>query len=90
VVERIRLLLERFSENEEAVRRLVATDPRFDALCDEYRKVVDLLDCFEAEVERLRKVVEASSPEAEVKRLTRLRASLEEELLTRIEGHQPR
>jgi len=91
VVERIRLLLARFSENEEAVRRLVATDPRFDALCHEYHKVIELLDCFEAEVERLRKVVEAiDRPEGEVKRLTRLRASLEEELLTRIEGHQPR
>jgi uncharacterized protein (DUF1778 family) len=75
VVERIRLLLARFSENEEAVRRLVATDPRFDALCHEYRKIIELLDCFEAEVERLRKVVEAiDRPEAEVKRLTRLRA----------------
>ena len=91
MVERIRLLLARCSENEEAVRRLVAADPRFDALCHEYRKVIELLDWFEAEVERLRKVVEAiDRPEAEVKRLTRLRASLEEELLTRIEGHQPR
>jgi hypothetical protein len=74
VVERIRPLLTRFSEDEETVRRLVATDARFDALCYEYRKVIELLDSFEAEV----------------KRLTQLRASLEEELLTRIEGHQPR
>jgi hypothetical protein len=73
VVERIRSLLARFSEDEETVRRLVATDARFDALCHEYRKVVELLDSFQAED----------------KRLTQLRASLEEELLTRIEGHQP-
>jgi hypothetical protein len=53
---------------------LVATDARFNALCDEYRKVVDLLGGFEAEVERLREY----------------RAWLEEELLTRIEGQQPR
>jgi hypothetical protein len=72
VVERIRSLLARFSEDEETVRRLVATDARFDALCHEYRKVVELLDSF-----------------PEDKQLTQLRASLEEELLTRIEGHQP-
>ena len=83
MVERIRLLLARFSENEEAVRRLVATDPRFDALCREYRKVIELLDCFEAEVERL------TALEAEVRRLRQRRAWLEEELLTRIEGHEP-
>jgi hypothetical protein len=74
VVERIRSLLARFSEDEGTVRRLVATDARFDALCHEYRKVIELLDSFQAEDERL----------------TQLRASLEEELLTRIEGHQPR
>jgi hypothetical protein len=74
VVERIRSLLGRFSEDETTVRRLVATDASFDALCQEYRKVIKLLDGFEAEVERLRQ----------------RRAWLEEELLTRIEGHQPR
>jgi len=73
VVERIRSLLARFSEDEETVRRLVATDASFDALCHEYRKVVQLLDSFQAED----------------KWLTQLRASLEEELLTRIEGYQP-
>ena len=91
MVERIRSLLARFSEDEETVRRLVAADPSFDALCHEYRKVVALLDHFKGEVERLRKVVESlDRSEAEVKRLTQLRASLEEELLMRIEGHQPR
>ena len=40
VVERIRSLLARFSENEETVRRLVATDATFDALCHEYHKVI--------------------------------------------------
>jgi uncharacterized protein YdcH (DUF465 family) len=84
VVERIRSLLARFSEDEETVRRLVATDARFDALCHEYRKVIDLLDAFEAEVARLTPL------EAEVKRLAQLRAWLEEELLTRIEGYRPR
>ena len=73
VVQCIRPLLTRFSEDEETVRRLVATDARFDALCHEYRKVTDLLDRFEAQVDLLR----------------HRRAGLEEELLTRIEGYQP-
>jgi hypothetical protein len=84
VVERIRSLLARFSEDEETVRRLVATDASFDALCHEYRKVIKLLDAFEAEVEWL------TALEAEVKRLTQLGAWLEEKLLTRIEGYRPR
>ena len=73
MVERIRSLLARFSEDEETVRRLVATDASFDALCDNYRKVIELLDGFEVQAKRLRE----------------LRTSLEEELLTRIEGYQP-
>jgi hypothetical protein len=73
MVERIRSLLARFPEDEATVRRLVATDARFNALCQEYRGVIQLLDRFEAEVERLRQH----------------RAWLEVELLTRIEGYQP-
>jgi hypothetical protein len=73
VVERIRSLLARYSEDEEVVRRLVATDASFDALCNEYCKVIELLDGFETQV----------------KRLMERRAWLEEELLTRIEGYQP-
>jgi hypothetical protein len=74
MVERIRSLLARFSEDEGTVRRLAATDASFDALCHEYCKVTVLLDGFETQVKRLRE----------------RRAWLEEELLTRIEGHQPR
>ena len=74
MVERIRSLLSRFSENEETVRRLVATDARFDALCDEYRMLVERLQSLEAEATQLRG----------------RQALLEEELLTRIEGYQPR
>ena len=69
VVERIRTLLTRFPEDEEAVRQLVS----FDALCNEYVKVIKLLDAFEAQVKQLRA----------------RRAWLKEELLTRTEGHQP-
>jgi hypothetical protein len=73
MVERIRSLLTRFSEDEETVRRLVVTDASFDALCHDYRKVINLIETYEREAKRLRE----------------LRALLEEELLTRIEGHQP-
>ncbi|MFB9266882.1 hypothetical protein ACFFWD_27595 [Bradyrhizobium erythrophlei] len=78
-VECIRPLLARFSENEETVRRLVATDGTFDALCHQYRRVTDLLKAYEAEADQ----------EAEIKWLEKRRAGLEEELLTRIEGYQP-
>jgi hypothetical protein len=73
MVERIRSLLARYPNDEETVRRLVATNARFNTLCQEYSDVIELLDRFEAEVERLRKH----------------RAWLEEALLTRIEGYQP-
>ena len=73
MVERIRSLLARFPEDEETVRRLVATDASFDALCTEYCKMIELLDNFERQAKQLRE----------------RRAWLEEELLTRIEGHQP-
>ena len=73
MVERIRTLLARFPEDEEAVRQLVARDVSFDALCNEYGKVIKVLDAFEAQVKLLRA----------------RRAWREEELLTRTEGHQP-
>jgi hypothetical protein len=73
MVDRIRSLLARFSEDEEAVRRLVAADARLDALCGEYRKIVGLLEGYQAEVERLKE----------------RKAFLEEELLARIEGYRP-
>ena len=65
------------------MRRIVATDASFNALCHEHRKVIELLDRFEVEAKRLTQL------SAEVKRLTHLKASLEEELLSRIEGYEP-
>ncbi len=73
MVERIRSLLARYSEDEQNVRQLVATEASFDLLCQEYHRVVELLDGFDEHVKQLRQ----------------LRALLEEELLTRIEGYQP-
>jgi hypothetical protein len=46
VVERIRTLMARFPEDEETVRQLLARDVSFDALCNEYGKVIKLLDAF--------------------------------------------
>ena len=51
VLECIRPLLARFSENEETVRRLVATDESFDALCHQYRHVIELLESCKAKVD---------------------------------------
>jgi uncharacterized protein YdcH (DUF465 family) len=86
MVERIRSLLAQFPEDEAVVRELVARDASFNTLCQEYRKVVELLGDFETEVKRLTQL-RAST---EVTRLTRVRAALEEELLSRIEGYEPR
>ena len=76
MVERIRSLLARFPEDEATARRLVATNARFNALCQEYREIIELLDRFGAELDRF---------EAEVEPLRQRRAWLEVELLTRIE-----
>ena len=85
MVERIRSLLAKFPEDDTAVRGLVASDDNFIALCQEYRKVIELLDRFDTEVERFTQLRVLT----EVARLTQLRASLEEELLSRIEGYEP-
>jgi len=73
MVERIRSLLAQFPEDGETVRDLVTRDANFDALCQEYRRVIDMLGSFEAHVKLLKE----------------RRAWLEENLLTRIEGQPP-
>jgi uncharacterized protein YdcH (DUF465 family) len=78
--------LAQFPEDEAAARELIAKNASFDTLCQEYRNVVDLLDGFETEIKRLKQL----HAFAEVTRLKHLRASLEERLLSRIEGYEPR
>lgn len=73
MIERIRSLLAQFPEDEDAVRELVARDANFDALCQEYRKVTDMLGSFEVNIKLLKE----------------RRAWLEEKLLMRIEGQPP-
>jgi hypothetical protein len=65
--------LAQFPEDEATARELVANDEAFNALCHEYRKVVDLLGSFESHI----RVLKAH------------RAWLEEKLLMRIEGQPP-
>ena len=43
MVERIREILNRFPENEEAVRELIRANPDFDALCQEYKDITQEL-----------------------------------------------
>jgi hypothetical protein len=71
--ELIRPLLARFSENEETVRQLMATDASFDALCEEYGEVVERLENFEVEVKEIKE----------------RKARLEEDLLMHMEGYEP-
>jgi len=70
MVDRIRSLLAHCPEDEDIVRDLIASDPEFDALCEEYREAVDELGSFDVRIKFLKE----------------RRAWLEEKLLTRIEG----
>ncbi len=81
MVERIRSLIERYPEDEETVRELVARDSAFDSLCEDYKNIAEALQRLTRESQR------RSGAEAEA--LKKRRALLEEQLLTRIEGYQP-
>ncbi len=81
MVERIRELLNRFPENEEAVRELIRGNPDFDALCQEYKDITQ-------ELRRLEATKDPNSV-SEAKGLKGRRDAVEEELLTRIEGYEP-
>ena len=81
MVKRIRDLIERFPEDENAVRAMIMADPDFDALCEEYKDVVA----------ELRQVMEpdVSDKASDTFGLRLRRIAIEEELLTRIEGYKP-
>jgi hypothetical protein len=70
MIERIRPLLTRYPEDEEFARELEEDDASFDALCEQYRRVIELLNAFDIQIKQLRE----------------FRAWLEEKLLARIEG----
>ncbi len=81
MVKRIHDLIERFPEDENAVRAMIMADPDFDSLCDEYRDVV----------EELRQIMDEdeSDKDSDTFGLRLRRIAIEEELLTRIEGYKP-
>ncbi len=81
MVERIRGLISKFPEDEASIRDLIRQDPEFNALCQEYQDIA-------LEIDRL-----SSSREKEkaayVEGLRLRRRSVEEDILTRIEGYKP-
>ncbi|HSE78928.1 MAG TPA: hypothetical protein VLG66_13095 [Alphaproteobacteria bacterium] len=81
MVERIRNLISRFPENEASVRDLVRKDPEFDALCKEYQDTA-------SEIDRLSQSKD-SAKTAYAEALKLRQRSVEEDILTRIEGYRP-
>jgi uncharacterized protein YdcH (DUF465 family) len=79
MIEQLRTLLERFPENEEAVRALMQEDPAFTALVDEYQQI-------EAELQHPKN---ASDPDDMAEGLRQRKIAVEEDLLTKIEGYKP-
>jgi uncharacterized protein YdcH (DUF465 family) len=81
MIERVRSIIARFPENEEAVRELIEENRDFDALCEEYANI-------SKELEDLAKL---EGPEVAVQAdgLRKRRMAIEEELLTTIEGYRP-
>jgi uncharacterized protein YdcH (DUF465 family) len=80
-IERIRSVIARFAENEDSIRELMQTDPRFDALCEEYATVGNQLD----ELTRSKYPI----ADSQASELQKRRVALEEELLATIEGYRP-
>jgi uncharacterized protein YdcH (DUF465 family) len=80
-IDRIRNIIVRFAENEEAIRELMQTNPNFDALCEEYATV-------SKELEELARAKNSDAP-IQANALQKRRMAVEEALLTMIEGYQP-
>ena len=82
MVDRIRNLLTRFPEDERTVREMIRNDRSLNALCEEYAQIGE-------ELKRLaqRKVDPAAA--IQVSGLQKRRMTIEEELLTLMEGYQP-
>ncbi|MEE8210838.1 MAG: hypothetical protein V3T85_02830 [Acidiferrobacterales bacterium] len=81
MIERIRDLIERFSEDERLVCELMQSDSAFEALCQEYRESANELSRLE--------LVGGSSASSEANWLKQRRCWLEEEILAMIEGYRP-
>ena len=81
MVERIRNIIARFPENEEALRELIQKNRDVDRLCQEYANIGRELD----------DLAKLKGPEAVVQAdgLRKRRMAIEEGLLTAIEGYRP-
>jgi uncharacterized protein YdcH (DUF465 family) len=80
-LERVRSIIARVAQNEDAICELMQTDPRFDALCHEYAIVG-------RELESLTRL-KSSGLAVQATELQKRRLALEEELLTTMEGYRP-
>lgn len=81
MTDRMRNFVERSPENQDVIRELRDTNPAFDTLCEEYATINDKLDA-------LAQVQGADAP-ARASALRERRMTIEEELLTVIEGYRP-
>jgi len=81
MVDRIRNIIARFPEDENAIRDLIRKDRSFDALCQEYADTGK-------ELERLIKL-KNSDAALQADGLRQRYVAVEEELLTIIEGYRP-
>jgi uncharacterized protein YdcH (DUF465 family) len=81
MVDRIRSIMARFPENEDVVRSLILQNRDFDALCQEYSQTGEELQKLAAEI--------GKGHAAEAEELKGRRRTIEEEILTLIEGYSP-
>jgi uncharacterized protein YdcH (DUF465 family) len=77
----IHKIIEQFPEKIDVIRQLQQTNSNFENLCQEYGIVNDKLDA-------LTQAKSTAAP-ATASALRKRRIALEEEILTRIEGHSP-
>jgi hypothetical protein len=81
MVDRIRNIMARFPENEDVVRKLILQNRDFDALCQEYSQTSEEMEKLAAETGQVHA--------AETDELAGRRRTIEEEILTLIEGYSP-
>jgi uncharacterized protein YdcH (DUF465 family) len=81
MIDLMRNIIEQFPANENTIRELMQTDPKFASLCEEYVGIANKL-------EGLSQMREAGAT-VETIALEKRYAEVEEELLTVIEGYRP-
>jgi uncharacterized protein YdcH (DUF465 family) len=81
MIHRISNIIGRFPEDENAIRELMRSDPKFDALCEEYASI-------SKELEQLTQM-KGQDVTAKTTALRKQLVAIEEEVLTVIEGYRP-